>query len=107
MTVKEKDGDNDKSSKLDKDGVYRVNLGMRKHTFSKVFGSIPARSGKGCVVDMDYNFSSTDELLPHPVYAWMGWICILNPSKERFEELKPFIQEAYEYAKEKYSKRKI
>ncbi|WP_367272268.1 DUF6194 family protein [uncultured Dysosmobacter sp.] len=33
----------------------------------------------------------------------MGWICTLDPSKERFEALKPLIQAAYAYAKEKYS----
>lgn len=107
LTVKEKDGDNDKSSKLDREDVYRVNLGVRKDTFSKMFGQTPKRPDKGCVVDMDYDFSSIDTLLPHPVYAWMGWICVLNPSESRFEELKPLIQEAYEYAKEKYAKRKL
>ncbi len=32
----------------------------------------------------------------------MGWICVLNPSEQMFENLKPLIDEAYEYAKEKY-----
>lgn len=107
LTVKEKDGEHDKSSRLDRKDVYRVNLGLRKSTFTQMFGSMPKRPDKGGVVDMDYDFSSVDTLLPHPVYAWMGWICVLNPSQERFEELKPLIQEAYEYAKEKYIKRKI
>ena len=107
LTVKEKDGDNDKSSKLDREDIYRVNLGVRRSTFSSMFGTIPKRPDKGCVVDMDYDFSLTDTILPHPVYAWMGWICVLNPSETRFEELMPLIQEAYEYAKEKYAKRKL
>lgn len=105
LTVKEKDGENDKSSKLNREGIYRVNLGMRKETFREIFGFIPKRSGKGGIVDMEYDFSAINEILPHPVYAWMGWICSLNPSPETFEELKPFILEAYEYAKEKYSKK--
>lgn len=29
LTVKEKDGENDKSSELDRAGIYRVNLGVR------------------------------------------------------------------------------
>ncbi|MCI9576108.1 MAG: hypothetical protein HFJ84_05485 [Clostridiales bacterium] len=107
LTIKEKDGDNDKSSNLNRKDIYRLNLGIRKPTFSKIFGSIPQRPSKGCVVNMDYDFTSRNEILPHPVYAWMGWICVLNPSESRFEELKPFIQEAYEYAKEKYAKRQI
>lgn len=36
----------------------------------------------------------------------MSWVCALNPSDTTFERLEPLIQEAYEYAKEKYSKRK-
>lgn len=107
LTVKEKDGDNDKASNLDRKDVYRVNLGIKKSTFSKMFGSIPKRPGKGRSVDMDYDFSAINEMLPHPVYAWMGWICVLSPSESRFEELKPLIQEAYECAKGKYLKRKI
>ncbi len=55
---------------------------------------------------MNYDFAALDEILPHPVYAWMAWICVLNPSERTFEELKPYIQEAYEYAKEKFKKRK-
>lgn len=107
LTVKEKDGDNDKGSDLDREGIYRVNLGIRKSTFSEMFGSTPERPGKGCVVDMDYDFSSINTIIPHPVYAWMGWICVLNPSPKCFEELKPLIRESYEFAKEKYAKRKV
>lgn len=105
LTVKEKDGDNDKSSQLSRDGIFRVNVGLRKNTFQRIFGSVPKRPGKGGTVDIDCDFSESDIILPHPIYAWMGWICILNPSYESFEELKPFINEAYEYAKEKYTRR--
>lgn len=106
LTVKEKDGENDKGSDLDREGIYRVNLGVRKNTFMKIFGTVPTRPPKGGIVDMPYDFGSTDIIIPHPVYAWMNWICVLNPSEETFEKLKPLINEAYEYAKEKYEKRK-
>lgn len=106
LTVKEKDGENDKASKLERVGVYRVNLGVRKNTFTEMFGTVPARPPKGGIVDMPYDFSSTDRILPHPVYAWMSWICVLNPSEDTFEKLKPLIREAYDYSKEKYEKRK-
>ena len=106
LTIKEKDGDNDKSSDLDRTGIYRLNLGVRKETFSKLFGELPKRPKAGGIVEMDCNFSALDRLMPHPVYAWMGWLCVLNPSEETFEMLKAYIQEAYEYAKEKFAKRK-
>lgn len=55
--------------------------------------------------DMEYDFTLTDKIMSHPIYAWMAWICCLNPTEKTFDDLKPFIQEAYEYAKEKYRKR--
>ncbi len=45
LTVKEKDGDRDKDSKADGTGVYRVNLGVRKDTFVKLFGGAAKRPG--------------------------------------------------------------
>lgn len=105
LTVKEKDGENDKSSDLNREDVYRLNVGVRKETFLRLFGEIPARPPKGGTVDMKADFTATDQLLPHPVYAWMAWVCCLNPTEKTFEELKPLIREAYEYAKEKYRKR--
>ena len=107
LTVKEKDGENDKSSNLDRENIYRVNMGLRKNTFVNMFGDIPKRPAKGGVVEMEYDFTSGNKLMPHPVYAWMGWVFILNPTEQKFEELKPLIQEAYEYAKEKFKKRKV
>ena len=107
LTVKEKDGEHDKASKLNRTDIFRVNLGVRKSTFIKQFGSIPKREAAGGVALMNYDFSSLDQIIPHPVYAWMSWICVLNPSTDKFDELKPLIQESYEYAKEKYKKRRV
>lgn len=106
LTIKEKDGKNDQASQLDRPGMYRVNLGLRKQTYVNLFGSVPKRPPKGGVVELEMDFAQTDILLPHPVYAWMGWVCTLNPSKHTFEELKPLILESYEFAKEKFAKRK-
>lgn len=106
LTVKEKDGNNDRSSQLNRNGTFRVNLGLRKPTFQKLFGELPKRPAKGSVVGMSYDFTNTDTIMPHPVYAWIGWICVLNPTIETFESLKTYIQESYEFAKEKFSKRK-
>ena len=42
---------------ISRDGVYRVNLGLRKQTFAKMFLKVPKRPAAGCVVDMDYDES--------------------------------------------------
>ena len=44
------------------------------------------------IVDMNADFSLTDRILPHPIYAWMDWICVLNPSEKTFEILRPLIE---------------
>lgn len=105
LTIKEKDGDNDRASRLDREDVWRVNIGVRKQTFRTLFAELPQRPNKGCIVDMPYDFTAKDVIMPHPVYAWMGWICTLTPSETTFESLKPYILESYEYAKEKFSKK--
>lgn len=106
LTFKEKDGTNDNSSNLNRDSIYRLNLGISKESFTHLFGSIPARPSAGEVIDMPYDFSTLDKIMPHPVYGWMSWICILNPSKETYDtELKPLIAEGYQLALAKYKKK--
>lgn len=106
-TLKSKNGDNDRVSNLDRVGIFRLNIGVRKSTFINLFGQMPKRPAAGGVVLLPVDFTEIDKILPHPVYAWMGWICILNPSPKSFEEVKPFLQEAYDYSKEKYSRKKL
>jgi len=105
LTIKEKDGDNDKASHINRPDVYRLNLGVRKSTFAQLFSAVPKRPAAGSVVEMDYDFTQLDQIIPHPVYAWMGWISVLSPSKETFEALKPLIHESYGFAQEKFKKR--
>lgn len=107
LTVKEKDGDNDKSSMLNRDNVYRVNVGLKKEHFINRFGYIPQRPTAGGVVNMNFDFSSLDTIMPHPVYAWMGWVCVLNPSDATFEEFKQLIEESYKFAQEKFQKKRV
>lgn len=105
LTVKEKDGKNDKGSYLNQEHVYRVNTGIKKESFIKIFGSIPKRPPAGGTVLMDYDFTALDMIIPHPVYAWMGWICVLNPSEKTFLSFEPLIKESYDFAKEKFAKK--
>ncbi len=105
MTVKQKDGDNDKGSKLNREGIYRINTGISKERFKKIYGYIPARPEAGGIVDMSYDFTVENAIIPHPVYAWMGWICVLNPTEKIFDEFMKYIEESYEMAKVKYQKR--
>ena len=104
LTIKQRDGANDRASQLDRDGVYRVNFGLPRALYCQYFGAPPPRPSKGCAVCLPYDFSTLDTLLPHPVYAWMGWVCVLNPSAETYETIKPLIRASYEFAVQKFQK---
>lgn len=105
LTVKERDGPNDKASNVDRSGVFRLNLGISKAAFVDLFGSVPARPPAGTVVATGHDFTQLDLIMPHPVYGWMSWIGVLNPSEETFQTLMPLITEAVDLARKKYRKR--
>jgi hypothetical protein len=87
-TIVTKDyGDFDNASKLDRPGVFRLNIGVSKETYAKLFGG-----------DAEYDFTALDQLVPHPVYGRNHFVCVLNPSDSTFDELKPLLKEAYEIA---------
>jgi len=90
-TIKEKNGDNDKSSELDRKSVFRVSIGVGKANYEHKFGIKPKRPEKGCIVNTGHDFTKLDELMPHPIYAWMSWVQILSPSKSSFNLILPLI----------------
>lgn len=105
VTVKENDGENDRASNLDRDGVYRVTLPISERSFSSRFGRKPDRPVAGETVDMPYDFSALDTIMPHPTYAWMNYICVLTPGRKTFLDLHPLMEEAYQMAIKKFEER--
>jgi hypothetical protein len=93
----------DAVSRLDRDGVYRLNIGVHKQTYRDLFGVPPTeRDDGGLLRHTGYDFAATDVLLPHPVYASQYWVCVLSPSAATFESLRPLLAEAYELALRKH-----
>jgi Family of unknown function (DUF6194) len=106
-SVKEHDGPNDRSSNLSRPGVYRLALGLTPLTFRRLFGEVPARPAKGEVLSLDgFDLEGLNELTPHPIYAWMSWVQVLSPSIDRFESLRPLLDEALVVAKERWQRRR-
>ena len=104
-TIKDHDGENDQSSKLNREGVFRVAIGMPPAAYRKLFGAKPLRPAKGGVVETGHKFDSLNELMPHPIYAWMCWAQILSPTKEVFDSAFPLIEEAHQSAVVKFNKK--
>jgi len=105
LTIKEKDGPNDKSSRLDRDGVFRISFKPKPTAYQMRFGDKPKRSKKVSLSGTETDYSLLDTWLPHPIYAWMGWTMILNPSKKSLDELWPYIEESYLQAKQRFLER--
>ena len=92
-TIVTKDyGDFDKASNLDRKGVFRLNIGLSSETYDSLFEA----------EDATYDFTQLDALMPHPVYGVNHWVCVLNPSVETFETLKPLLAEAHARAARRY-----
>ncbi|HQU09500.1 MAG TPA: DUF6194 family protein [Opitutales bacterium] len=103
-TLKEKDGANDQSSDLNRTDVFRVNFGISKPTFLNIFGIMPQRPAKGTCIEGHYDFTALDTLTPHPVYGWMAWVSILNPSAYSWNNIQGLVQESYQLSLKKYAK---
>ena len=81
----------DQVSDLSRPGICRLNFGVAKQTFDKLFGSDRADAGGN-----GYDYAALDRIMPHPVYGKMYWVCVLNPGTESFESVKVLLAEAYE-----------
>lgn len=94
-TIKQTDGPNDQASALDRDGVYRFNFGLPRQRFEAMFGPTPTRPAKGNTIKGPWDFTQVNELMPHPVYGWMGWVAVLNPAHDLLAALEPDLALAY------------
>lgn len=90
------DNDFDHLSRLDRDGVFRLNIGLSKPGYAAVFETAQ---------DDAWDYTALDRLMPHPMYARMHWVSVLNPSRLTFERLQPLLAEAYELAQRQAARR--
>jgi hypothetical protein len=88
-----------------RDGIYRLSLGLPKEKYVELFGSTPKRPEKGGYVNTGDDFTETNFSMPHPIYAWMGWVCVLSPTIEYFDEIFPLILLAHRKAVQGYQKK--
>jgi len=99
----------DQASDLDRPGVYRLNVGVSKETWIRLFGRPTTREqaahGLGSGTDVEHDFTALDTLMPHPVYGRMFWVSVLNPSVSTFELVKPLLADAYEREKSRVDRK--
>ena len=104
-TIVTKDyGEFDSASRLDRPGVYRLNIGVSRDTFRARCGYAPGETPPEGTV---WDYAALDRVMPHPVYAPQGFVCVLNPSPRTFEAVKPLLAEACASAAQRYPSRHI
>jgi hypothetical protein len=103
-TIVTKDNGFDNASKLDRPDIFRLNIGVGKETFKFLFGDVKSKSGLGGYLESGLDFTTTDKLMPHPMYGNQYWVCLLNPGEETFKNILPYLSEAYEKAVKKENK---
>jgi hypothetical protein len=97
--------DYDDASQLNRPGVFRLNIGLTKDGYRKLFGPPPSPPAEGKQISSsEHDFTALDVLMPHPVYAPQHWVCVLNPGEARLEKVKELLAEAYKNAVRKYKK---
>ena len=85
----------DQASELDRDGAYRVNIGLTKAGYAELIGQ--------STVD---DYTARDMVLPHPEYAGQHWVCVVNPGERTADTVLKLITDAYEFAARKHNNRR-
>jgi len=80
----------DTESKLDREGLFRLNLDVGRDRFEDLFGFCPDELAQHRA---EYDFAALDRFFPHPAYGEQAWASVINPaarSREQTESLMRF-----------------
>ncbi|PSK91181.1 DUF6194 family protein [Taibaiella chishuiensis] len=95
LTLATADQEGDRDSNLDREGVYRVNIGLPKEQYQ---GLLPHT---GAAPD----YTALNVWMPHPHYAKQYYVCILNPEGDNLSRSFGLIDAAYNLAQKRYEKK--
>lgn len=96
----------DAASRLDRDATtYRVNVGPGRAAYEEVFGPAPREAAGTEVIDTGFDYTATDTLLPHPFYAPLHWVCVVNPGPATGAALARLLEQAHDLARSRYDNR--
>jgi hypothetical protein len=81
-TLVTKDYPGEPSAGLDRPGSFRVNVHVRG-------------SRRPVATDPTADPSAPDKLLPHPVYADLGWVAVVDPAERTGEQVMALLRSAH------------
>lgn len=82
----------DTASNLDRPGVFRLNIAVGRTEFQELVGYPPAAHADH---HTRFDYSATDRLMPHPVYAVQAWVSIVNPGEATAAQAQSLLTRAH------------
>lgn len=79
-----------------------MSCGPDKELYQTLFGDKPKRAAKGAIVNLPIDFAELNVIMPHPIYAWMYWVCVNSPESDTLDDFHKLIHSSYEKAKRNY-----
>jgi hypothetical protein len=92
----------DTESRLDREGIFRLNVAVGRTAYEGLLGHSPAAHNEH---HAEYDYTELDVLLPHPIYAGQGWVSILNPGHRATELAQRLLVEAHDMARSRWRRR--
>ncbi|GGL32118.1 hypothetical protein GCM10011588_53680 [Nocardia jinanensis] len=92
-TVVTKNYPDDERSRLDRSGVFRVNIQVGTELFTTWTGRAPRDPEP-----TDTDPSVTDTVIAHPVYGKLGWLAVVAPGPRTTETIRELLRVAYDRA---------
>jgi Family of unknown function (DUF6194) len=100
-TVVTKDLPGDRSSRLDRPGAFRVNVGVGREEFTALVGRGPREPAGAGEPAPD----ETDTVLAHPVYGELGWVCVVDPGPRTEATVRDLLRTAHGLARARRERR--
>jgi hypothetical protein len=96
VTIGYADNEFDKVSNLDREGIFRINIGVSKQTYRSLLAD----------VDPDgVDYAALDVFMPHPHYAKQHFVSILNPTGANVATTQKLMLEAHTMAQVRADKK--
>jgi hypothetical protein len=91
-TIVTKDYPDDALSRLDRPGVFRLNIDVSRDDVARLTSA-------------ETDPSTEDAIFPHPVYGRLGWISVLNPGERTAALARELLAAAHRTARSRYERR--
>ncbi|MEV1009410.1 DUF6194 family protein [Streptomyces sp. NPDC049881] len=99
-TIVTKDYPDDTASDLDPPGRWRVNVHVDRDTFRRLTGEEP----RALALPRDH--AAADQVVPHPVYGALGWICVVTPGPLTTVTVLGLLHGAHDAARARHARRR-